>query len=268
LKANQAIGVFDSGIGGLTVANAIKESLPNEKIIYFGDTQHLPYGTKSQKNLVFFAERIVKFLMAKNCKVIVVACNTASALALPKINKLASNQCKVFNVIDPVVEYIKTNKNIQKLGIIGTTGTILSRVYQKKINSVREDLNTVALPTPLLATLIEENKLDLSGQNIIKSYLSNPIFNSIDSLILGCTHYPLIEPIINKFYKSQVNLINSAEYVSMAINKFLKREQLQSNLSSIPNHEFYISDYTKSFQEKTHFFFKSSIILQEENLFN
>ena len=225
MNANQPIGIFDSGIGGLTVANAIKNVLPNEKIIYFGDTQHLPYGTKSRKNLIFFTKKIVNFLIKKKCKVIVVACNTASALALSEINKSALNKCKIFNVIDPVIQYVKCNNNIKNLGIIGTTGTILSNVYQNKIINEREDIKISSLPTPLLATLIEENKLDSSGQDIIKSYLSNPIFNCIDSLILGCTHYPLIEPIINKFYKSQVNLINSAEYVSMSITKYLTRKK-------------------------------------------
>jgi glutamate racemase len=267
LKPHNPIGIFDSGIGGLTVANAIKENLPNEKIVYFGDTLHLPYGNKSSKKINYFSERIVEFLISKKCKAIIIACNTASALAIEGIIKKADNQCLVFNVIDPVTKHVVDNKNIKNLGIIGTTATIASNIYQSKINSIRKDIKVQSIATPLLATLIEEDNLNLHGNSIIKSYLSDTRLHNIDSLILGCTHYPLIESKIKAYYKSKVNIINSVKHIGFMIESILRIKNLLNPKYADFKHEFYISDYTDSFQRKTKLFFKSPIILQEENIF-
>ena len=267
MKPNNPIGIFDSGIGGLTVANAIKDNLPNEKIIYFGDTQHLPYGNKSIKKINYFSDRIVQFLISKQCKAIVIACNTASALAIQSIIKKADSQCLIFNVIDPVIKHVVDNRNIKKLGIIGTSATIASNVYKSKINSIRKDIIVKSLATPLLATLIEEDNLNLNGNSIIHSYLSNTRLHNIDSLILGCTHYPLIESKIKAYYKSKVNIINSVKHIGVMIESTLRIKNLLNPTCANFKHEFYISDYTENFQRRTKLFFKSPIILQEENIF-
>lgn len=267
MKPHNPIGVFDSGIGGLTVANAIKKNLPNEKIIYFGDTQHLPYGNKSSKKINYFSNRIVEFLISKKCKAIVIACNTVSALAIESIIKKADNQCLIFNVIDPVIRHVVDNKSIKNLGIIGTTATIASNIYQSKINSIRKDIKVQSIATPLLATLIEEDNLNLHGNSIINSYMSDTRLHNIDSLILGCTHYPLIESKIKAYYKSKVNIINSVKYIGVMIESTLRIKNLLNPKCANFKHEFYISDYTDHFQRKTKLFFKSPIILQEENIF-
>jgi glutamate racemase len=267
LKPHNPIGVFDSGIGGLTVANAIKENLPNEKIIYFGDTQHLPYGNKSSKKINYFSDRIVEFLISKKCKAIVIACNTASSVAIESIIKKVDNQCLVFNVIDPVIRHVVDNKNIKNLGIIGTAATIASNIYQSKINSIRKDIKIQSIATPLLATLIEEDNLNLHGNSIIHSYLSDARLYNIDSLILACTHYPLIELKIKAYYKSKVNIINSVKHIGVMIESTLRIKNLLNPKCTDFKHEFYISDYTDNFQRKTKLFFKSPIILQEENIF-
>ena len=132
MNAEDPIGIFDSGIGGLTVAHAITKILPNEKIVYFGDTQHLPYGNKSPKKINYYSAKIVDFLFKKKCKAIIIACNTVSSIALKKLEKKTKNRCVLFNVIDPVVKYVSTNFTIKNIGVIGTPVTIASNIYKKK----------------------------------------------------------------------------------------------------------------------------------------
>ena len=194
------IGIFDSGIGGLTVAHAIKEALPNESIIYFGDTQHLPYGEKSEKLITEFSLKITEFLIKKKCKVIVIACNSASSIAYKNVKNLARN-IPVFNVIDPVTNMISGDPKCVNIGVIGTKATITSNIYSKKILERDPEKNIYSLSTPLLAPMIEENFIkDEIREGIIENYLSNSILKDIDSLILGCTHYPLILNEISSFY--------------------------------------------------------------------
>ena len=150
MKNNNPIGIFDSGIGGLTIARAIKRKLPNESLIYFGDTQHLPYGDKSSKSIVFFSEQIINFLRTKKCKAIIVACNSASSY-LP----ISADCQNIFNVIDPVIKYLKKFKKL-KIGIIGTKATISSKVYFNKIKSLNRELSVEQMSTPLLVPMIEE----------------------------------------------------------------------------------------------------------------
>ena len=267
MNSEDPIGIFDSGIGGLTVAHAINKILPNEKIVYFGDTQHLPYGNKSKKTINYYSTKIVDFLFKKKCKAIIIACNTASSIALKGLEKKTKNRCVLFNVIDPVVKYVSTNLTIKNVGIIGTPVTISSNIYKKKISVERKDITIYSLSTPLLAGLIEENNNKLY-EGVIESYLSNERFANIDSLILGCTHYPLIESQINQFYKNSVHIISSIKYIGDTIKRKLEAENLLNLKKEHFNHQFYISDYTKYFQEKTKLFFPTSIILEEENIFS
>ncbi len=266
IKSNQPIGIFDSGIGGLTVAHQINKLLPNEKILYFGDTKHLPYGDKSSEAIVRFCEIICHFLLDRKCKMIVVACNTASALAFTQIKNIVKNKAIVVNVIDPIVEFT-CKSSAKSVGIIGTKNTISSNIYSKKILHLNPFLKTKSLATPLLVPMIEEGFYQNNiSQSIISNYLESKELNDIDQLILGCTHYPLVEDEITEFYGKDVNVVNSAKIVSKFIeSKLLKLNLLDSSLART-KHEFYVSDYTESFEQSAKYFFGKSIRLKKISL--
>ena len=263
LKANQPIGIFDSGIGGLTVANAITKMLPKEQLIYFGDTAHLPYGDKSPDSIKYYSIRIAQFLMEQNCKMIVIACNTASALAYETLKDFVGNKVPIIDVVNPVVNEICLNKKLKHIGVIATKGTIKSDIYNKKIKSKNKNLHVSSLATPLLASMIEEgffnNKI---SRTIINDYLSKPKLKKIDSLILACTHYPLIKREVEEFYKGKIKIYDNAEVVARTVADTLKEMKLLSPKKN-NNHRFYMSDYAKSFEESSKFFFKSKVKLQE-----
>jgi glutamate racemase len=260
--SSQPIGVFDSGIGGLTVANAIQKVLPNESLVYFGDTAHLPYGDKSPDSIKYYAIRIAQFLMQKNCKMIVIACNTASSIAYETVVDFVGGKIPVVDVINPVVDLVTHTKSIHKVGVIGTKGTIKSDIYAKKIKAASKK-EVASLATPLLAPMIEEgffnNKI---SRSVIASYLSSRKLTKIDALILACTHYPLIRPEVEEYYKSSVNIIDTAGVVADNVKATLKKNNLLSKKKN-PVHHFYVSDFTKSFEESTRFFFRNKIHLEK-----
>lgn len=263
LSPNNPIGIFDSGIGGLTVAHAITKELPNEKLIYFGDTAHLPYGDKSADSIKYYAIRISQLLLQKNCKMIVIACNTASSLAYETVKDFVGNQALVVNVIDPVVEEVVGKKKLRRIGVIGTKGTIKSDIYSQKIKEHNAKLDVASLATPLLVGMIEEgffnNKI---SRTIINDYLSRPKLNKIDSIILACTHFPLIKPEVEEYYKGKVDIVDSAGVVAKHVRDLLKKRKLTTTQKN-PQHQFYVSDYTKSFEKSTKFFFRKKIKLEE-----
>ena len=265
-RPGNPIGIFDSGIGGLTVANAITRQLPNEKIIYFGDTAHLPYGDKSPDSIKYYGIRISQFLLQHNCKIIVIACNSASSMAYETVKDFVGDKALVVNVIDPVVEEVTSDKSIKKVGVIGTKGTIRSDIYSKKIRAARKNLDVPSLATPLLASMIEEgffnNKI---SRTIINSYLSRPKLAKIDSLILACTHYPLIKEEIEEYYKGKVNIIDSAGMVAMHVKNLLTEQNLLTK-ERRPKHHFFVSDYTDSFEKSTKYFFRNKIRLEEVSI--
>lgn len=263
---SQAIGIFDSGVGGLTVANAVKNILPNEDLIYFGDTAHLPYGDKSAKSIKYYSQKITKFLLNKNCKVILIACNTASAHAYNEVKNIAGNDVKVFNVIDPIVDYIGKFESINKIGVIGTKGTINSGTYNKKLNNINSSLDIVSMATPLLAPMIEEGFIfdDISNA-IIRTYLSNKTLNDLDSLILGCTHYPIIKNQIRKFYDFNTKVIDSGQIVANQLKTYLSNNKLLNN-SEKPVYEFHVSDYTELFEKLSEMFFEDQVQLETTDL--
>ncbi|MBN2611443.1 MAG: glutamate racemase [Bacteroidales bacterium] len=266
MQPDQPIGIFDSGVGGLTVANAIRHLLPDESLIYFGDTAHLPYGDKSKETITYYSEHIAAFLLEQQCKIIVIACNTASANAYEDVVKLIGNQALVVNVIDPVVEYITSQENISTIGVIGTKGTINSGTYEAKIKNTSPRLSVVSMATPLLVPMIEEGFIfdDISNA-IIRSYLSKKELNGIDSLILGCTHYPIIKNQINKFYNFKVNIIDSSKIVAMNLRKVLLANKLV-NTGGNTQMRFYVSDYTDYFKAISKLFFEEDILLEKLNL--
>ncbi len=268
MKSEFPIGIFDSGIGGLTVAREIIELMPNEKVIYFGDTLHLPYGEKSDKKVINYCSKICEFLMQKKCKTIVVACNTASSVAINSIQKKIGEECYLFNVIDPVIEKIRNFKS-RNIGIIGTNATISSKVYEKKINERYKDIKVFSLATPLLAPMIESGFHDASiKKKIIATYLNNQKLNSIETLILGCTHYPLILSEIQEFYNNKVHIISSLNSIGSHIKEKLKKNKLLNTQKFKKKHEFFVSDITTSFRKNANAFFTQKISLKENNIFN
>jgi len=268
LQQNQSIGIFDSGVGGLTIAHAVKIAMPNEKIVYFGDTAHLPYGDKSADSIRYYSEKIAEFLIQQNCKVVLIACNTASAHAFQRVLEVVGSRALVFNVIDPVVDFVNKSKKIRDIGIIGTKGTVSSNVYQNKLKALEKNLNVIAKATPMFVPMIEEGFIydDISNA-IIRAYLSESDFEKIDSLVLACTHYPLIKNQIRKFFNFKVNVIDSSQIVANHVKQFLTDNNLLSNSSDNTN-EFYVSDYTKMFETIAQMFFEEDIQLQKIDLWS
>ena len=263
MQNNQPIGMFDSGVGGLTVAHAIKQILPAEEIIYFGDTAHLPYGDKSAESVTHYSLRISDFLMEQQCKVILVACNTASAIAYDALTRHIGDRALLINVIDPVVAHVQQNNGYKKIGVIGTKGTINSGTYQKKLNHSVPETEVVSLATPLFVPMIEEGFIfdDISNA-IIRSYLSNPLLKGIEALILGCTHYPIIRNQISKFYNFNIDVLDSARIVAQKLSDLLNKHTLQRTSRSRED-QFFVSDYTPYFEKVSSVFFEQSIHLQK-----
>lgn len=266
LKPEQPIGVFDSGVGGLTVASAIKYLLPHERIIYFGDTAHLPYGDKSNETIVNYSRRIADFLLEKEIKLLLIACNTASAVAYNDLLHYLGNRVFIVNVIDPAVNYITRHYTNQEVGIIGTKATIKSGTYEKKIREADSNITVRSLATPLFVPMIEEGFVydDISNA-IIRAYLSGENFENIQSLILGCTHYPIIKNQIRKFFNFKVDVVDSANIVAHHLHEVLESHHLMSEKKN-PEHTFYISDYTEYFESIARMFFDEPINLVKENI--
>lgn len=264
-KAQNPVGIFDSGVGGLTVANAIQSVLPNEDIIYFGDTFHLPYGDKSSDSVKYYSTRITELLLQKQCKVILIACNTASSNAYEAVKHYAGEQAIVMNVIDPVVEYVGNRPHINNVGVIGTKGTINSGAYEEKLKNIRPQLNVSSMATPLLVPMIEEGFIydDISNA-IIRNYLAKPALKDIEALILGCTHYPIIKHQISKYYDFSVKIIDSAQIVASHLQQHLQDQKLM-NVQKEATHHFFVSDYTDYFKAIAKMFFEQDIALEKLN---
>lgn len=266
-KASHPIGIFDSGVGGLTVAKAIAELLPHENIIYFGDTAHMPYGEKSPHAIKSYAEKITEFLVDQPCKLIVIACNSASVTAFKQVQNILPQKNFVINVIDPVVQHLVALSKHKTIGLIGTKRTVSSAVYKKKFEKIAPHITLKSLATPLLAPMVEEgffnNKI---SRTVVHSYLSNPHLANIEAIILACTHYPLIMPEISSYYKGRIDIINSAEIVSIAVQQFLKQNYLLNLSEKAPKYQFYVSDYTESFEQTAKIFFGGKLQLKEKNL--
>ena len=257
------IGIFDSGVGGLTVAHAVKQILPKENIVYFGDTAHLPYGDKSAEAIKSYSKRITEFLLEHNSKVVLIACNTASASAFEYLKKEFGNKTILLDVIDPVVNYLQ-NRTINKIGVIGTKRTISSKVYAEKLNAT----TVVSLATPLLAPMIEEGFIDDDVSDaILRAYLSNGELSEIEALILGCTHYPIIKNQISKIFNFNVEIVDSARIVSVVLRDILEKNNLMNNSVTVDD-KFFVSDYTPYFEKTARMFFGSQINLGKADIWN
>lgn len=229
----------------------------------------MPYGEKSPHAIKSYSEKIAGFLIEQPCKLIVIACNSASATAFKQVQKILPDKHFVINVIDPVVEHLVSGNQYNKIGLIGTKRTVSSAVYKKKFEKANPEILLKSLATPLLAPMIEEGFFNNNiSKTVVHSYLSNPHLSNIESIILACTHYPLIINEISSYYKGKVNIINSAEIVSLAVKTFLENRDLLNTSNKAPKHQFYVSDYTASFEETAKIFFGGKIKLREKNLWN
>jgi glutamate racemase len=267
-RSEKPIGIFDSGIGGLTVASAIRKLLPRENIVYFGDTAHLPYGDKSEAAIQAYSIKIADVLLRKGCKVIVIACNSASSASYELLKEYVRKDAHIINVIDPMVQWVATNLGGKRVGLIGTKRTVQSDVYTRKILELNPKIELRSLATPLLAPMIEEGFFNNRiSHDIIAQYLGDPVLQDIDALILACTHYPLIRKEIAAFYGDRVNILDSSVVVAEALYKVLAEGNLLSERDSTENH-FFVSDYTEAFEQSTRTFFGEQVTLERHPLWS
>ncbi|MCQ2513194.1 MAG: glutamate racemase [Lachnospiraceae bacterium] len=249
-KNNLPIGVFDSGVGGLTVCREIFRNLPNEKIIYFGDTARVPYGNKSQETIIRYSKQIAQFLVNQNVKAIVIACNTASALALDALKDFVD--VPVIGVVEPgAVAANKVTRN-NRIGVIATAGTISSGLYGRYIRELNPEASIFGQPCPLFVSLVEEGMIDDPVTvMMIHRYIDKLIeTDDIDTLILGCTHYPLLRTVIAREIGNEIALVNPAYETANALKDLLIREGLENTKKAdFHDHDFFVSDGTKKFQE-------------------
>lgn len=262
LRAHQPIGIFDSGIGGLTVAKAIKDLMPHEQIVYFGDTAHLPYGDKSTAAIQAYAVKICDVLLQRGCKVIVIACNSASSAAFELVKAYVGSKAGVFDVIRPVVDYLRERRDIQEVGLIGTRQTVSSGVYQQLMKAEAMK-NCHALATPLLVPMIEEGWIhNQISHQIIENYLKEPVLADVEALVLGCTHYPLIAAEIQDYYRHRVEVIDSARVVAQSLKAYLELHYLAHTGPAGGLDHFLVSDLTDNFQAVTKLFFGAEVPLE------
>ena len=261
------IGIFDSGTGGLTVANAICKLLPNEDIVYFGDIAHLPFGDKSSEAIKGYSRDITDFLLKKKCKAIVIACNTASAVAYNYLREKHPNVL-IFNVIDPIVDAVALSSAIKKVGVIGTNVTVESKIYETKLLEKKPSLIVHSKATRSLVPIIEEglhHKKHLLFA-LLDNYLGVPPMNEIDGLILGCTHYPIIKSEIQHYFGNQIEIFDAPSIVAKELQKQLKLKDFLRPKDEPTEHQFYVSDFTPAFGEMTALFFGKAVNLQKQNL--
>ena len=260
------IGIFDSGIGGLTVVRAIMDTLPGYDMIYFGDTARTPYGNKSSKTVIDYSLQNTEFLIKQGAKMIVMACNTASSVATEALK--ARFSLPIYEVITPAVNHSLKMTKKSVIGVIGTRATIASGIYEKKIKEIRPDAKVYSAACPLLVPLVEEGWLKRpETRMIVKNYLHPLKMKQIDTLILGCTHYPLLIPIIAHKIGKRVRVISSSTAVAEQIKSFLAASlELDRELSKTGHTEFFVSDITPQFEKTAKSVIRQHIELKHVNL--
>ena len=254
------IGIFDSGVGGLTVVKEIFKYLPDYQIIYFGDTARLPYGTKGANFVKRYSAKITEWLLEKDVKIIIVACHTSSAWASESLKKNFKN-VPIFEMITPAAKDVLASTKNKKIGIIGTPGTIKSSSWTKKLLKLDPCLKIYLKSCPLFVPMAEMGftKGELT-KKIVKEYLKNLKIKNIDTLVLACTHYPLLEKTIKEVMRSKVNIINPAKSAAKEIREFLKENsKIESKIKKGKNHHFYFSDEPYNFEKISHLCFNKKI---------
>jgi glutamate racemase len=246
---NQApIGIFDSGIGGLTVAHAIIERLPADATIYFGDTARVPYGPKSADTVRRYSREIAAWLLGQGVKAIVVACNTSTAHALDMLQ--AASPVPVLGVIEPGARAAVAAAGSRPVGVIGTTGTIASGAYERAIQRLAPGTEVIAQACPLLVPLVEEGWFDHAATRMIaETYLAPMQRRGIGTLVLGCTHYPLLKPLLSRILGPEVRLVDSGEATADALRDVLQARGLEAAAGAAVSHRFAVSDDPRRFIE-------------------
>lgn len=247
MNKSNPVGIFDSGIGGLTVVKKIDQFLPNENLIYFGDTARVPYGSKSNQTVIEYSKQDAKFLLNKNVKMIIVACNTASSVALEALRK--SFDIPIIGMIEPGAKSAIENTQNGKIGVIGTYATINNKAYSKELLKLNPKLKVYEKACPLFVPLAEEGLTNHPATKLIaEEYLAELKEQKIDTLILGCTHYPILSEIIQKVVGYEVKLIDSGTAASTIVENYLQGRGLRNESHQIGRHEFYVSDLPAKFK--------------------
>ena len=261
MSASAPIGVFDSGVGGLTVVREIMSQIPGERIVYFGDTARVPYGGKSKETITMYSEQIVRFLLEQGVKAIVIACNTASAYALDTLEK--EIDIPIIGVVKPGAKTAAETTKNGRIGIIGTEGTVGSRIYEQYISKISPESHVVGKACPLFCPLVEEGLLDDPvTDEIARRYLEGLKGSGIDTLILGCTHYPLIRTTIGRIMGEDVALVNPACETAHALKDLLTEEEIlnpEPAGTGLEKHRFYVSDSAEKFSR-----FAGTALMHEE----
>lgn len=263
MTPQQPIGVFDSGLGGLTIVKALRALLPNETILYFGDTAHLPYGDKSPELIQGYSANITEFLVGHGLKALIIACNTASAVALQAV-EFAAGEIPVIDVIRPAAKLALEKSQDNRIGVIGTRATIGSKIYTRTLLTLDPSSSVIEKPTPLLVPLIEEGWLHNSiSREVIEAYMSDTGFYQIDTLILGCTHYPLIKEDIADYFSRNftrpVEIIDSSIAVVETLRANLKNRGLLQTETLQPQNRFFASDFSQSFEDSAKLFLQEAV---------
>lgn len=245
---DKPIGIFDSGLGGLTVFKEIKKLLPNEDIVYFGDTARVPYGAKSKETVVKFSVQNANFLAGLNVKMIVVACNTSSSFSLPALRRRCD--VPVIGVIEPGAQKAASVTRRMKVGVIGTKATISSGVYEKRIKEIDPEIDVTSVSCPLFVPLVEEGWLKENvTEEIARRYLRPFKGKKIDAIVLGCTHYPLLKSAIRKVLGRGVRLIDSATQTARAVEKITRNKNIDNQRKTKGSYRFYVSDEPELFKK-------------------
>ena len=249
-KKTAPVGVFDSGVGGLTVAREISRQLPDENIVYFGDTARVPYGSKSQNTIIRFSEQIIRFLKTKEVKVIVIACNTASALALDAVKD--EFDIPILGVVIPGARAaVEATKN-RKVGVVGTEATVQSGMYTKVIQGMNPEITVIEKACPLFVPLVEEGfKEHQVTEEVIEYYLESMRSTDIDAMILGCTHYPLLRSKIRAYMGDKIQIVNPAYETAMDLKCLLEENDMANDGTEgqHSNYSFYVSDAAEKFRK-------------------
>jgi len=237
----EAIGIFDSGVGGLTVVKEAIKTLPNENILYFGDTARVPYGSKTPEEILTIVREIIDWMLGFKVKAIAMACNTSSALALETVKK--EYPVPIFGLIKPTAYHISSqDKNVKKVGVIATEATIKSKAYSKEINKFRPDIEVFETACPGLVEIIESGQINtIAAQAFLKDLLDPMMKKNVDKIILGCTHYPFAAEVITNLYKKENLLINPAAFMVKEIKEALESARLLNGFNPNADKQFYVS---------------------------
>lgn len=239
---NRPIGMFDSGVGGITVFKEVRNKLPNEDIIYLGDTKRFPYGSKSKDTIINLTKNGIDFLLSQNVKAIIIACGTATSQALEEVQKIY--KIPIIGIIKPTVDYIASSSHLRKIGVVATSGTIRSNGWQNNLLSVRSDLEIINKSCPLLAPMAEEGWTNNDIAKLtVHEYMKD--LHDVDALILGCTHYPLFKDLFKLELKSSAEIINTgnmiADYLEKNFNS-IDSNLFDRNLAKVDNSQIYLTD--------------------------